>query len=253
MEKITAVILTFNEEKNIDRCLRSLQKVADEIIVVDSYSTDRTKEICEAYPSVRFLQQAWLGFGPQKNWGNDQASYDYILSLDADEALSEELAAAILRVKQESLKGCYSLDRLNYYYGKFLKHGLEYPDRKPRLFNRTTARWNTSPVHEELDGASHPVLLNGYLHHYTYHSVTGHLEKTDRYSTLAAKGYLDRGKKPAGLKLVFSPLFTFINAYILRAGFLDGKHGLVVACMRSFGAFLKYAKHWQLYYFSGRI
>ncbi len=249
---ISAVVITFNEEKNIERCISSLLKVADEIIIADSFSTDRTKEICEQYSTVRFLQQEWLGFGPQKNWGNEQATYDYILSLDADEELSEELAVNILHIKEKGLNGVYSLDRLNYYYGKFLKHGLEYPDRKPRLFDRRTAQWNDSPVHEELLIADKPLLLKGSLRHYTYDSIEGHVEKANKYTSLAAQKFIQKGKKPSLLKLLFSPPFTFIKAYILNRGFLDGRHGFILACLHTHGTFLKYAKHWQLYYY-GKI
>lgn len=246
--KISAVIITFNEERNIGRCIESIQDVVDEIVVVDSFSTDKTKEICERY-NTRFLQHEWIGFGPQKNWGNEQASNDYILSLDADEELSDELKASILSARQKGLQGCYSLDRLNYYYGKFLKHGLEYPDRKPRLFDRRKVQWNHTPVHEELLHTSTPMLLKGYLRHYTYQSIAEHVEKANKYTTLAAQNYLHKGKKPSLIKLLFSPLFTFFKAYILRAGFLDGRHGLVLACLNYYGTFIKYAKHWQLYYY----
>ena len=248
MHTLSVVIITNNEEKNIGRCLQSVQGVADEIFVIDSGSTDATAQICGQY-NARFIPQAWLGYGPQKNVGIQQASHDYILSLDADEELSPELSAAILQTKQQGLRGVYTFQRLNNFFGKFARHGLEYPDHKVRLFNRQQVRWNNSPVHEGLEGLpgdKTTTLLPGYLYHYSYDDIETYLAKFNNYTTLAAESLYQRGKRAGVIKLVFSPWFTFVKGYIFRGGFRQGLHGFLLASLAAYYVLIKYAKLWRL-------
>jgi glycosyltransferase involved in cell wall biosynthesis len=248
MNSITAVIITKNEERNIQRCIDSLKPVVEEIIVVDSNSTDNTIAVCRQ-AGAKVIVQHWLGYGPQKNLGNKAASHDYILSIDADEALDEELAKSILEEKSKGLQGIYQLSRLNYYYGKFIRHGADYPDKKIRLFNRTNTHWDEKHVHETLvvAPAQKTTPLKGHLLHYTYYKVEEHIKKIDYYTSLAAQDYFRRGKKASLFKIVFSPLNTFIQSYILKRGFLDGLHGFILAIMHAYAAFLRYVKLWELW------
>lgn len=247
MSPITAVIITHNEARNIQRCLASLKTVADEIIVVDSFSTDDTVTICQQEGAI-VKQQAWLGFGPQKNVGIQHASHEYILSLDADEALDEELQANILAAKNQGLEGMYDFTRLNFYYGKFLYHGFEYPDYKIRLFPKSKVRWNDELVHEtlQLSPGVTQKRLKGHLLHYTYYQIQEHVAKANKYTTLGAELNFNRGKKSSWFKILFSPLTTFVQAYIFKRGFLDGGHGFILAVFHAYGAFMKYTKLWQL-------
>lgn len=248
MDAISAVLITKNEERNVERCLRSLAPVADEIVVVDDHSTDQTVPICERL-GARVVRQAWLGFGPQKNFANGLARHDWILSIDADEVLDERLQDAIRTAKARGLAGAYQLSRLNSYYGRFIRHGLEYPDRKVRLFPRGVARWNDSLVHEGLVVPDRlPVTrLPGHLLHYTYASVAEHVAKANRYTSLAAEDALRRGVRPSLARMLSSPLAVFVKSYLVRRGFLDGLHGLVLSLLHAHGAFLKHVKLWDLH------
>ncbi|OQP50635.1 hypothetical protein A4H97_01995 [Niastella yeongjuensis] len=247
MNAITAVIITKNEERNIKRCLDSLMPVVDEIIVVDSNSTDNTVAICQQ-AGAKVILQNWLGYGPQKNLGNNAASHDYILSIDADEALDEQLTQAILEEKRKGLQGIYQLSRFNYYYGKFIRHGADYPDKKIRLFNRANTHWDEKDVHETLVIApgQKTTALKGHLLHYTYYRVEEHISKINYYTNLAAQDYIKRGKKASIFKIIFSPLMTFIQSYIFKRGFLDGLHGFILAIMHAYAAFARYVKLWEL-------
>jgi glycosyltransferase involved in cell wall biosynthesis len=247
MNAITAVIITKNEERNIQRCLDSLKPVVDEIIVVDSNSTDNTVALCRQ-AGARVIVQDWLGYGPQKNLGHNAASHDYILSIDADEALDEQLAKCILEEKRKGLQGIYQLSRFNYYYGRFIRHGADYPDKKIRLFNRTNTRWDEKEVHETLniDPGQHITNLKGHLLHYTYYRFEEHITKINYYTSLAAQDYFRRGKKASVFKIIFSPLNTFIQSYILKRGFLDGLHGFTLAIMHAYATFARYVKLWEL-------
>ncbi|MEO5892504.1 MAG: glycosyltransferase family 2 protein [Ferruginibacter sp.] len=243
MQKISAVIITFNEEKKIATCLASLQGVADEIIVLDSFSTDGTPAICKQY-GVKLYQQRWRGYGYQKNEAADMASNDYILSLDADESLSETLQRSIIEVKKNGLSGVYQMNRLNNFYGYDLHHGNAYPDRMKRLYNRREARWSLRPVHETLDIAGGIAVnkLKGDLLHRSKDTLEEHIAGINKYSGMGAKLYFESGKKGAGFKMVFSPVFTFIKGYIFRLGFLDGYAGFIMAKINAHEVFLKYSK-----------
>jgi glycosyltransferase involved in cell wall biosynthesis len=248
MDRISAVLITKNEARNVERCLASLAPVADEIIVVDDESTDGTAALCERL-GARVVHQPWLGFGPQKNFANSLAKHDWILSVDADEALDPSLQAAVTAAKARGLRGAYEVSRLNWYYGRFIRHGLEYPDRKIRLFPRAGAAWNQSLVHEGLDFAAplEVTRLDGHLLHYTYAKVEEHVAKANRYTTLAAEDAFRRGVTPSVASLLGSPLAVFLKSYLLKRGFLDGLHGLVLAVLHANAAFLKKAKLWDLH------
>ncbi|WP_052272976.1 glycosyltransferase family 2 protein [Flavihumibacter solisilvae] len=250
MTSITGLVITFNEAKIISTCLDALQQVCDEIIVVDSFSSDDTVEICSAYPIVKVIRNRWPGFGPQKNFGATQARFDHILSVDADEVLSPELIHSIMEAKSGQLPEVLWLTRLNNYYGKFLYHGLDAPEQKPRIYDRRTVQWNLSPVHEELEiPLSTPRrVLDGKLWHYTISNLGDHLTKQNKYTSLAVQKMVDKGKRPSLFKLIFSPFFRFIKAYFLKLGLLDGSNGFIVAIMHSNASFQKHAKLWQHYY-----
>jgi glycosyltransferase involved in cell wall biosynthesis len=243
MAKISATIITFNEEKKIAACLASLQGVADEIVVLDSFSTDKTPDICKQY-GVKFFQQAWAGYGQQKNDAASKASHDYILSLDADECLSPQLQHSLLELKKLELTGIYRMNRLNNFYGFDLHHGNAYPDATNRLYNRKEVKWCLRKVHETLDipKGAEIILLKGDILHKSKDSVHDHIAGINKYSTMSAEVYFENNKKRALLKMLFSPAFTFINGYFFRLGFLDGYAGFIMAKINAQEVFLKYSK-----------
>ena len=245
--KISAVIITLNEEKNIQECIDSAKDVADEIVVVDSFSTDKTEEICKNN-GVRFLQHRWEGCGQQKNWGNSQATYDYILSLDADERLSDELKEAILIIKKKWQYDVYSVNRLTYFHDRKIKYGF-YPDRQLRLFDRRKTQWNENKVHEKIITEKDVRLkrINKDLIHFTNQNIHEQVDTLNNYSTLSAKYSFDLGKKPSIFKLIFSPTFAFIKSYIFKLGFLDGIFGFFICVNMAYYSYLKYAKRIELY------
>ena len=246
MRKLTAVIITYNEARNIKRCILSLQSVADEIVVVDSFSTDATPSICKGL-NVQFHQREWKGYSKQKNYGNGLATHDWILSIDADEALSGMLQESILTAKASGNHYNFAFNRLTNYCGKWIKHSGWYPDKKIRMFNRIKDDWR-GEVHETLTVDSQSVKwLKGDLLHYSYHSVSDHVKRTDAYSTLGAKELFENGKKASVLKLLFNPWLKFNKMYFLKLGFLDGMAGFTIALITAYGTFLKYIK---LYYLS---
>jgi glycosyltransferase involved in cell wall biosynthesis len=239
MPKISAVIITFNEEKKLGRCLESLKEIADEILVVDSFSTDKTKEIAESF-NARFVSHAFEGYGKQKNYALSLATNDLILSLDADEALSPELLNSI-KESDLSLDG-YNMNRLTNYAGKWVRHCGWYPDRKIRLFNRKKGRWSDVPLHESVEMGSKIGFLKGDILHYSYDSVTDHINQTNKFTTIAANEAFKRGKRSNLFKILSRPLFQFLRDYFLKLGFLDGLTGLCICSINSLSAFLKYYK-----------
>lgn len=248
MITISAVIITLNEEKNISRCIDSLKNVAEDILVVDSFSTDKTEEICKQ-KGVRFIQHVWEGYLEQKNYANSQALYPYILSIDADEALSEELARSINNLKNNWQHDGYGMNRLTNYCGKWIKHGGWYPDRKIRLFDRRKASWGGYKVHEKLifPAASTMGFLKGDLLHYSYYTRQDHIAQADKFSTLSSEVLYDKGVHPNYFKRHVSPLIKFIRNYFLKCGFLDGYYGFVIAKISAEATYLKYKKLKQLY------
>ncbi|GAC1381091.1 MAG: glycosyltransferase family 2 protein [Ginsengibacter sp.] len=247
MYLLSAVIITYNEEKNIGKCIEALQKVADEIIVVDNYSTDETQSICDQY-GVKFLQKEWSGFGPQKRFGVKAAKYDQIIALDADEILDDDAIEEIKILKENGLRGVYEIKMYHYYFGKFLNYGQEYPNYKKRIFDRKTVNWNNNLVHEALVIPEDcPVIkLKGKIYHYSYHSISQYISKSNNYTGSAAREMFAAGRKSYLLKLLVSPSFTFLNSYFIKRGFMDGWHGFVIAMLNGYSNFLKYAKLGEL-------
>ncbi len=244
MKLFSAVIITYNEEKNIGRCLESIKGVADEIIVVDSVSTDRTKQICLQY-GVVFIEQPFLGYVEQKNFALDKATHDYVLSLDADEALDDELGKSILAEKQRSFPADgYEMNRLSSFCGQWIKHGTWYPDRKLRLLNRHKARWGGTNPHDKIimqDGAV-KAHLKGDILHYTYNSIEEIVSQTNRFTSLQSQEMFKQGKRSSVFKLLLNPISAFISGYIIKRGFLDGYNGFLIARYASYSTFIKYSK-----------
>ncbi|HNX44417.1 MAG TPA: glycosyltransferase [Bacteroidales bacterium] len=229
---ISAVIITFNEEKNIGRCLRSLDGIADEIIVVDSGSTDKTVEICKRH-EARVFDREFDGFSEQKNWAGEQATCHYILSIDADEVLSEPLKKSILKVKHDCTHEAFSFNRRNYYCGKWIRFAGWYPDRKIRIWRKGTASWQGA-VHETLTFSKPDIgWLKGDLLHYSFSSLHEHLRTIRRYSGIRADEAGRSGKAMPGLLVsILKAGWKFIQAYLLKAGFLSGGKGFTV-CLNS--------------------
>jgi glycosyltransferase involved in cell wall biosynthesis len=241
---ISAVIITFNEERNIGDCLTSLQGIADEIIVVDSLSTDATKAICEAF-KVRWVDQAFLGHVEQKNLAAGLAKFSYVLSLDADERLSDGLRQAILREKKNGFRSeGYIMNRFNNYCGQWIRHGEWYPEYKLRLWKNARGLWQGDNPHDrfELHSGAKPSKLKGDILHYSFRTLTEHLTQMNKFSTIAAQSLFKRGKKSSKLKPFLSGFWAFFNGYFLRLGFLDGIYGYIIARNNAMYSFFKYAK-----------
>jgi glycosyltransferase involved in cell wall biosynthesis len=239
--KITATIITLNEERHIARAIESL-RCCDEIVVLDSGSVDRTTELAQNL-GARVIESPWRGFAGQKNWAAEQANHDWILSLDADEALSEALEGEIWNLKKNGPKyDAYTMPRLAQYLGRWILHGGWYPDRKIRLYDRNKAKWVGDFVHESLHVHGRVGHLESNLLHFTCDSLSEHLRTMDRYTTLAAEELVSR-KTPIGWRhLILDPAWTFTKTYFFQGGFLDGIEGLTIAYMAALYAFLKYAK-----------
>jgi len=239
--KITAAIITLNEERNIARTLESL-RCSDEILIIDSGSVDRTVELAEKL-GARVIEAGWRGYAGQKNWAAEQASHDWILSLDADEALSEPLDAEILRLKKSGpLCDAYTMPRLARYLGRWILHSGWYPDRKVRLYDRRKARWVGDFVHESVHVDGRVGHLEGTILHFTCDSLSEHLRTLDRYTTLAAQEIVARKMKVPLWRLILDPAWAFVKSYIVERGFLDGPEGLTIAHMAAFYTFVKYSK-----------
>jgi len=245
--KISVTIITLNEEKKIERCLESLSGIADEIVIVDSFSTDNTKAICHRY-RVRFIENKFEGYVAQKDYAVTQATFDHILSLDADEALSEELKQSILKVKSDwgTLDG-YSFNRYNNYCGKWINFCGWYPDRKIRLWDRRKGKWGGTDPHDKVQLAKDRVQkLNGDLLHYAYLTVDEHLRQMHKFADVAAKAKYLKGNKPVFvIHVLINPLFKFIKKYFFQLGFLDGYYGFVFCAASSSLNFFKYLKLYE--------
>ncbi|MDR0801503.1 glycosyltransferase family 2 protein [Fluviicola sp.] len=240
MNSLAVVIITLNEERNIERCLKSIRDLADEIIVLDAFSTDKTPEICANY-GVHFEQRAWKGYAASKNYLNGLATSNYVLSLDADEALSQELYEEIRREKTQGFNGTYCVNRMSNYMGKWIRHSGWFPDIKPRLFPRADSYWSGEYVHEELIyPPCKPKIFKGILEHYSYYSYEDHRARADKYSILTAKKFHARGKKVGSLKPYISALGRFIAMYFIKFGFLDGWKGFKIAQISAQSNILKY-------------
>jgi glycosyltransferase involved in cell wall biosynthesis len=246
MNGISAVIIAYNEEQHIDRCLASLKGVVDEVVVYDSGSRDATQYICRDF-GARLVIGPWEGYSNTKNNANLLATHEYILSLDADEALSDELRESILKVKP-NMNGAYEFNRLNNYYGSWIRYGGFYPDKKIRLFPRREGRWEGQYVHEEMILTPGTTIhhLEGDLLHYTCKDITEHVERINKYSELAAREMMDGHRVPRLWKILFSPPARFIKGFFLKKGFLDGMPGFIVNILSAYSVALRYVKLWLL-------
>ena len=238
MDKLSVIIITYNESRNIERCLKSVEKVADEIVVVDSFSTDDTETICRSH-GVNFYQRKWDDFSSQKNYANEKAAYDYILSIDADEVLSDALVNSIKKAKERGFQGAYYFSRLTYFCGHPIRHCGWYPDRKLRIWNRHEAHWN-GLVHEELVFETKPetTLLKGDLLHFTIEHLEEHTQKMVKYTNYRLATALENGKTASFAQMIFKPAFKFFKIFILKAGFLDGYMGYVIAKSSAYSRFI---------------
>jgi glycosyltransferase involved in cell wall biosynthesis len=242
---LSAVLITRNAAAVLEACLESLA-FADDIVVVDSASTDRTAAIAERR-GARVVQKEWLGYGRQKQFAVEQAKHDWVLCLDADERVSPELAASLQAALAAPAAPVYRMARRNRFLGRWLSHGEGYPDWSPRLFNRMNARWSDDLVHEKVLYAVTPGTLKGDLLHDSFDDLAQYLDRQNRYTTLAARQAFEAGRGAGVLHLAFSPVVRFLKFYVFRLGFLDGIPGLLhisIGCMNSY---LKYAKLMELH------
>lgn len=241
MFKLSAVIITFNEERNIGRCLDSLAGVADEIVVVDSFSADQTEQICRE-KGARFVQHLFGGHIEQKNFALTQAAYPHVLCLDADEALGDALRESILAAKADWRFDAYRMNRRTNYCGQWINHSGWYPDRKLRLFDRRLGRWGGYNPHDrvEMNLGCTTGFLNGDLLHYSYYTVQEHYDRARKYADIAARAYYENGKRSAWWRLILSPTVKFFRNYFLYRGFLDGRAGWTICRISALETYWKY-------------
>jgi glycosyltransferase involved in cell wall biosynthesis len=239
--KITATIITLNEERNIARAIESL-RCCDEILILDSGSTDRTEELAEKL-GARVIGAGWRGYAGQKNWAAEQATHDWILSLDADEALSEALEAEIWNLKKTGPRyDGYTMPRLARYLGRWILHSGWYPDRKIRFYDRRKGKWVGDFVHESVEVTGRVGNLESNILHFTCDSLSEHVKTMEKYTTLAAQELASRNVQAPLWRMICDPPVTFTKSYVFQRGFLDGQEGLTIAYMAAFYTFLKYAK-----------
>lgn len=249
MDKVSGVVICFNEEKCIERCILSLQNVCDEIVILDSFSTDRTAEICRQL-GVRFYQRKFEGYGLQKRAAVSLASFDFILSLDADEMLDEELTHSILRDKKRGFYPLYRLNRKTFYAGKWVRHCGWYPDRKIRLWNRNAAEWTPDSLHETVQALNQYEKahdLPGHILHYSYPSESDHIRQIRNFAKEGALKLFKQGRKANFYHLYVKPVSKFIIMYFFRLGFLDGFMGLKICLRSAYGIHQKYLSLRNLY------
>jgi glycosyltransferase involved in cell wall biosynthesis len=250
MPKLSVVIITYNEEKNIARCLDSVKEIADEIVVLDSFSKDRTKEIC-LQQNVSFYEHAFDGHIQQKNRAITYAKHPHILSLDADEALDENLKKSILAIKENWTQDGYYMNRLTNYCGHWVRHCNWYPDTKLRLWDSTKGHWtgiNPHDKYELFNGDKNTIALKGDILHYSYNSVEDHYKQVEYFTSIASKAYFEKGKKAPLYKLCLNPIAKFIDHYLLHLGFLDGKAGFLISKISAYATYVKYKKLRDLYH-----
>jgi glycosyltransferase involved in cell wall biosynthesis len=245
---ISVVVITYNEERNIGRCLESVSGIADDIVVVDSFSMDGTEEICKGH-GARFVQHAFESYGAQKNWAITQARYPHVLSLDADEAVSPALAEEIQRVKENWRADGYEMNRRSNYCGTWIRHGGWYPDRKLRLWDSRKGRWEGDTLHERyvLPPGSKVGRLKGDILHYSYYTVGQHVERIQRYTDLDASVKYERGRRIPVPMIAARSTGVFLKKYLLRLGILDGYYGFVISVLSAYATFLKDVKLRELH------
>lgn len=244
MIQLSVVIITLNEEKNLERCLQSVKNLADEIVVIDSLSTDKTVEIAQRY-GAKIVLQKFLGHIEQKNFAAAHASHKWVLSLDADEAITPELEKNILLVKANPQYNAYRFARLNNFCGKWIRHSGLYPDAKVRLFNRTKGEWTGENPHDKwvlYDKAEKEGKLLGDMLHYSFYSISDYVKKIEKYTEIAARQRVKKGKNYSKLQIWIVPKWKFLSDYIFRLGFLDGYEGLLICRLNAMETMIKYAK-----------
>jgi glycosyltransferase involved in cell wall biosynthesis len=231
--KLSACIITYNEADRIEACLRSLS-FCDEVVVVDSHSTDGTRELVTAL-GARVIERDWPGYRTQKQFAVDAASNDWVLCVDADERVSEQLRAEIVALRGAGFPDAagWSVPRITDYFGRFLRHGNAYPDRLVRLFDRRRGGWHGYEIHENTRIAGTVLRVHGHLEHYSYRSLTDHLNRMQRYADLMAQALYARGRRCGLVPVLVNPQWRFIRGYFLRLGFLDGWRGLVFALIEA--------------------
>lgn len=238
---LSVIVITKNEAARILGCLESVA-FADEIIVLDSGSTDNTVALARAFGASVHVTEDWPGFGPQKNRALDLAHSDWVLSIDADERVTPELQASIERVMQADGPQAYQAARLSDFCGRFIRHSGWWPDHVVRLFKRGSARFTSAAVHEKVDATGPVGTLDGHFIHFPYDNLDALVTKVNRYSSDAAAMMYARGKRTSLAGAIGHSLWTFIRIYLIRRGFLDGKHGFVLAATAASGSFFRYAK-----------
>lgn len=249
--KLSVAIITFNEERIIEKNLNAVHDLADEIIIVDSFSTDSTKAICLKFPKVKFIKQKFLGFGKQKNLAIEQCQSEWILFLDSDEIPNEELIDSIRRIVSEpkSPFNVYDVEFNNIFLGETLKYGGWGNIKRERLFKKGYGKYSEDIVHEAFVTTETKGKLKGKINHYTYKDIYHHIEKSNKYTSMMAEKMYKNGKKSNIFKILFKPLFQFFKSYFLRLGFLDGLVGYYAAATAAFYTFLKYKKLHEIYKF----
>jgi glycosyltransferase involved in cell wall biosynthesis len=247
VEKLSVVIITYNEEKNITRCLNSLKPIADEIIVLDSFSSDYTVDIAREW-GAKVWQEPFRGYIEQKNRAIELATYNYIMSIDADEEIDEELQKSIHAAKQTFTYSAYKMKRCTNHCGRFIRHGTWYPDRKIRLFDKRVACWGGLNPHDKVVFRKTIAVkqLPGEILHYSFATIHEHIAKNDRFSSIVAKSYYKAGKRTNLVRVIVNPAWAFINGFFIRKGFLDGSQGLIIAWNQARYTFLKHKKLWRL-------
>jgi glycosyltransferase involved in cell wall biosynthesis len=240
---LSIVIITFNEAGNIHRCIDSVRGLGSEVLVVDSGSTDGTPALAQE-AGATVLNQPFLGYIEQKNFATSKAKFDWVLSLDADEALTPELSFEIRETLKNPLCKGYSMPRLTNYCGHWVRHSGWYPDRKLRLYDRRHGTWTGINPHDRYD--LEPGLKSGLLQHnllhYSYNSLSDHLRQIDRFSAIGAKALYDKGVRSSIFKILIKPIARFLRAYVVHSGYRDGWTGLVIAANSAHAVFLKYLR-----------
>lgn len=244
---ISVVIITLNEEKNIGKCLDSVKAIADDVVVVDSFSADKTEEISLAH-GARFIKHKFEGHIQQKNFAITQAKFPYVLSLDADEVLSEELIEAIKRVKNDWSEDGYSMNRLNNYCGKWIRHSGWYPDRKLRLWDSSKGEWSGINPHDRfvMQPGTRIKHLSGDILHYSFNSISEHIDQINKFSDISAKAKFQMGVRIPFFFTLVRTSAAFLKKYFLKLGFLDGYYGFVIGKLTAYGVFLKDIKLQEL-------
>jgi len=243
--KISAVVVCYNEEDNIERCLKSLLW-ADEIVVVDSFSTDRTVELCKKY-TKRLYQREWPGFIQQKSYAVSLAQYEWVFSLDSDEVVTEKLRDEILTrlsADKDEVNG-YHIKRHSFYLGRWINHGGWYPDYKLRLFKKSEVVCGGENPHDKYFVNGKTARLNGEIEHYTYRNISDQLSTIDGFSEISADGLYRKGSRFTLVRMFFKPPVKFVETYVYKLGFLDGLAGLIISVLTSYYIFVKYAKLWE--------